>query len=454
MTNTHLRHFWEKITSSYWFLPSLMLVGAMGLSFATLAIDDQLEQKLVEKIGWLYSGSAEGARELLGTVAGSMITVAGVVFSITIVALSLASSQFGPRLLRNFMRDTGNQVVLGMFVATFIYCLMILRTVRGQDGAEFVPYLSVSVGIALAIASIGVLIYHIHHIAASIQAEHVIAVVGRDLDKEIERLMPVEKDENNQWSFDEAEAFDPPTEAPADIVSDASGYVQAIDHDQLFDDAVKHDLLIEVRLRAGDFTSRGRRIARVWPADRVSDDLRRSIRQTMIVDAQRTPTQDIEYAIHQLVEIGVRALSPGVNDPYTAIACVDWLGDAVGRIGQRRFPDRIRRDDGGARRLVLDLPDFRGIVDAAFNLMRQYSSDSVSVMIRLLETLAVLAEQSMPDAAKSHLLRHVRMIQRMGRDLPEPDDREDVQRRCDECFKLLDAVPAGASSGDAGPLGN
>jgi uncharacterized membrane protein len=173
--------YWEDLRSSYWFVPGAMAVGAILLSFATIALDGYFRAEVLRSLGFIWSGGPEGARGLLQAVAGSMITVAGVTFSITMVALSFASSQFGSRLLRNFMSDTGNQVVLGTFVATFIYCLLVLRTVRSGDDAEFIPYLSVTVGLVMALVSLMFLIYFIHHMALTMQAPYVIGELANDV---------------------------------------------------------------------------------------------------------------------------------------------------------------------------------------------------------------------------------------------------------------------------------
>ena len=179
----------ETLRSSFWVVPSLMALSAIGLSYGAIALDSgPIGKKMANSLSWLWSGGAEGARSLLSTVASSMITVAGTVFSITIAALTLASSQFGPKLLRNFTQDTGNQVVLGTFIATYVYCLLVLRTVRGQSAGAFVPYLSVTGGLLLALASLAVLIYFIHHVASAIQAEKLIAAVGAELKADILRL--------------------------------------------------------------------------------------------------------------------------------------------------------------------------------------------------------------------------------------------------------------------------
>ncbi|HYG76399.1 MAG TPA: DUF2254 domain-containing protein, partial [Planctomycetota bacterium] len=183
-----LLHFGYILISSYWFVPTLMALLAFCLALGCLHLDAQWRDEEVLESGWTWSGGATSAQQLLGTIAGSMITVAGVVFSVTIVALTLASSQFGPRLLTTFMRDLGNQIVLGTFIATFLYCLMVLRSIRVDP--PYVAHISVTVALVLAVLSIAVLIYFIHHVPTSIQAERIIASVGRDLDETIEQLYP------------------------------------------------------------------------------------------------------------------------------------------------------------------------------------------------------------------------------------------------------------------------
>lgn len=187
-----LRAHWDRLRSSFWFLPALMVSGAVLLAYATVALDETMVLRGVEAPSWVYSGGAQGASTVLGAIAGSMVTIAGVVFSLTLVALSIASSQLGPRLLQSFMRDASNQVVLGTFVATFLYCLLVLRTIRREAGAEFVPHLSVSVGVLLAVVSLAVLIYFIHHVSVSIQADEVIARVSADVFAGIDRLFPAQ----------------------------------------------------------------------------------------------------------------------------------------------------------------------------------------------------------------------------------------------------------------------
>jgi len=425
--------YWGLLRSSFWFLPSLMAGGAVGLSFATVALDEVVSDEWLRALGWAYRGGAEGAGLVLGTIAGSMITIAGVVFSMTLVALSLASSQLGPRLLRNFMRDTTNQVVLGTFVATFVYCLLVLRTIRRAEEIAFVPHLSVTIGVLTALVSLGVFIYFIHHVSVSIQANEVVARVGKELVEGIDRLFPTQIGQGQlRPSF---EALDPKIpEAFArearPIGADADGYLQLIDADALMTLATQEDVLIRLERRPGQYVVAGRPLVMVWPGDRVSGELAVRVNAMLALDNQRTSAQDVEFAIHQLVEIAVRALSPGINDPFTAVACVDRLGSALFRLAQRDMPSPYRFDDKDRLRVVAAPVAFPGIVDAAFHQIRQYSRSSAAVTIRLLETIAVVAVAAHRPQDRAALRRHADMIIRGAREgLPEREDREEAEVR-------------------------
>ena len=324
-----LENKWDDLRTSFWFLPTFLVAAAVALSLATIHLDRATPYyNWIATLGWTFTRGPEGSRAVLSTVAGSMMTIASVTFSITVVALQLASSQFGPRLLRNFMRDRGNQVAIGTFIATFTYCLLILRAVNGTEKEQFVPHISVTVGLLLALVSLGVFIYFIHHAAASIQAENVIAGVSRELHQALDRLYP------------ECMGRGAPAEArgrglPEAFGSEArpvscreSNYLQAIDVDGLLELARGRDLVLRIVQRPGKFFFQGGDLAEVWPGDRVDDELAEAIRSAFYFGPRRTLTQDVEFAFDQLVEVAVRALSPGVNDPFTAIDCVDRLGGA------------------------------------------------------------------------------------------------------------------------------
>ena len=436
-----LLKYWESLRSSFWFLPSCMAAAAIALAFALVAIDELIVADRLAMPGWIYTGGAEGASLVLGTIAGSMITIAGVVFSMTLVALSLASSQLGPRLLRNFMRDTTNQLVIGTFVSTFVYCLLVLRSIRRADEVLFVPHLSVTLGVVLALVSLAVLIYFIHHVAVSIQADQVIARVAGELMEGIEHLFPEQIGHAEEKH--EAGALDVGWPASFDrearpIVAAEDGYLNFIDPDALLKLAAQEKLLLHLQSRPGHYIVRGRALVLVWPADRISEELIGQVAAAFVLGDQRTAAQDIEFSVHQLVEIAVRALSPGINDPFTAITCVDRLGSALCRMAQRDLPSRYRFDEHKVLRMVTRAQTFADIVDASFNQIRQHARSDAAVTIRLLETIAMIAQVVHRPSDRAALRRHVAMIVRGARDgLPEAEDRKEVAERYQAAIRLL-----------------
>jgi uncharacterized membrane protein len=441
---TRLASLWEALRTSFWFVPAVLTAAAAALAFATLWVDHRLGERWVEEAEWVYTGSAEGARSLLTTLATSMITVAGVVFSITVVALTLASSQLGPRLLRNFMRDLGNQVTLGIFIATFVYCLLVVRTVRGGNGAphlDFVPHVSVSTAIVLALASLGVLIYFIHHAATSIQASHVIAAVGGDLEQAIDRLFPETMGAGAAADDDEHddEPARPPIATPEwPIAAGATGYVQLIDEDRLMALAVERDVVVHLLRRPGHFVAPHLPLAAIRPAERGDDTLAAAIRATVAIGPQRTLAQDVEFAIDQLVEVAVRALSPGVNDPFTAIQCVERLGAAFARLAARDIPSPRRRDDVGRLRVIAYPWTFGALLDAAFYQIRQHARTSVAVSMALLEAIASVAHAVRRPGDRAALLVHAEMIEsQASAAAPAPRDRAALRRRYEAALAAL-----------------
>lgn len=428
MTSVRVRNAWDLLSSSLWFVPTAMTVVAIAAAVAAIAADRSLTH-LLEDWFFLYSGGAEGARSVLSTIAGSMITVAGVAFSVTIVALSFASSELGPRLLRNFMRDRGNQIVLGTFIATFVYSLLVLRTVS-ESPREFVPHIGVTGALVLALASLAVLIYFIHHVALTLQADYVISIVARDLDRSIESLYPETMGDDpppERIAEMEAREKELRNDDAAQVAPDVSGYAHALDVDALMNLAVKHDLLIRIRSRPGRYVLDGVAVADIWPAAGADDRICAKVRDSFLIGRTRTSNQDVEFALLQLVEVAVRALSPGVNDPFTAIACIDRLSTGLLHLMRREFPQRFRVDSEGRLRVIADRPDFRGVVDASFHQIRQSGAGHPAVTIHLLEMLALLLEQATSDEHRRALEHHVALVRRAGvRETAEPLDRRDI----------------------------
>jgi len=431
----------DRIRSSFWFLPAVMAGGAMVLAFATVALDTPMTDWLTRNWGLTFTGGAEGASSLLGAIAGSMITIAGVVFSMTLVALSLASSQLGPRLLRNFMRDPQTQMVLGTFIATFLYCLLVLRTIRRAEEILFVPHLSVSLGVLLAVVSVGVLIFFIHHVSVSIQANEIVARVGGELIAGIERLFPESIGRGAPRIPTEppnADFLDRFEREACPIGSAGDGYLQFIDGDALIALAMQEDVVIRLVRRPGQYVVASHPLALVWPGNKVTDQLMERINCAFALGNQRTSAQDIEFAVNQLVEIAIRALSPGVNDPFTAMTCVDHLGSALCRLAQRDMPSPYRHDSQDQLRVITPVFTFPDVTDAAFNQIRQYGRTSAAVTIRLLETIAEVAGSVHRPEDRAALLRQAKMIARgAGTGLPENEDRQEVERRFQSANQLL-----------------
>ena len=278
---TRLLNVWEALSTSLWFVPTIMATAAIVMSFVSVGWDAKVNAKLARSLSWLWSGGPDGARSLLSTIAGSMMTVTGVVFSITMVTLTLASSQFGSRLLRNFMRDRGNQIVLGTFISTFVYCLLVLRTVRSTAEGSFVPYISVTLGVVMALASLGVLIFFIHHVAGSIQAESLTAEVGTEFRKAVDKLCT---NAANGAEVEEPRVDDVPLLV---MRAEESGYVLSVDRDALVEEAAAAGLRVWLVCQPGDFVLRGGALAQVW-AELAGADARR----TGSADGQRKTLED------------------------------------------------------------------------------------------------------------------------------------------------------------------
>lgn len=433
--------YWDLIRSSFWFLPVLMASAAVALAFSTVVSEGPTQEWLRERWGWSFGGGAEGASAVLATIAGSMITIAGVVFSMTLVALSLTSSQFGPRMLRSFMRDRTTQLVLGTFVSTFLYCLLVLRTVRGREEVAFVPHLSVSFGVVLAVVSVGVLIYFIHHVAVSIQANEIVARISSELLQGIDRLFPAEIGGGTRDADcpppdgDFLERF----EAGAGTVPSArDGYVRVIDGEALMALAVARDFVLRVERKPGHYVVAGHPLVLIEPRDRIDESLIESIQLAFAIGNQRTFGQDIEFAIRQLVEIALRALSPSLNDPFTAIVCLDHLSSALCRLADLEPPSPYRHDAEGRLRVIAPPTSFPGLVDAALNQIRQDGRSNVAVTIRLLETIAVVARSTKREEDRAALQRHAEMVARGAAEaLSEGDDRRQVEERYHEALRKL-----------------
>jgi uncharacterized membrane protein len=419
----------EQLRTNLWLVPSIEVLAAGLLAVATVWIDWAAFRGQLSLPSWVVSGTPDAARVILATLAAAIITVVGVVFSIMIVTLTLASTQFGPRMLRNFVRDRGTQFTLGTFVATFVYAITVLVVIGAGGQNDFVPHLSVTVAIGLVLLDLCILIYFIHHVATEIQLPTVIASIAQDLTRAIEAESADKGEVLSTKSEDELAVATP---GPGAIVpAPASGYLQFIRHGLLVSIATELDAVIRLHHRPGHFLVRGYPFATVWPPERAPAVSKR-LRRTNITGPNRTLTQDVAFAVDQLVEIAIRALSPAVNDTFTALTCVDWLGEGLCRVAAAWEPQEIYRDAHGGIRLITVPVSYERLVDRAFHKIRQASRGMPAVMIRQLDALTVIMSETTDDSERAVLVRQAEMIRASAEEtVPDEPDRADVMRRYD-----------------------
>jgi uncharacterized membrane protein len=435
----------DVLRTNLWLVPAVEVLIAALLFAGTYALDRAAYDGVFRVPGWAISGSADAARQILTAIAAAIITVVGVVFSIVIVALTLTSTQFGPRMLRNFIRDRGTQLTLGTFVATFVYSVLALGSIGQGAHGDFVPHISITVTLVLMVADLAVLIYFLHHIAVQIQLPQVIASIARDLAGAIE-----------------LQAGDPTVGADAryaalliadmdgpggDVAAPRSGYLQYIQHRTLVRIAAEKDAVIHVRYRPGHFLVQGHPYATVWPAS-AADQVARELARAHVTGPYRTLAQDVSFGVDQLVEICIRALSPAVNDTFTALTCIDWIGDSLCKITGRWQPTRVYRDASGTVRLIATQTTYQRLVQRAFEKVRQAGRGMPAVMIRQLDALAKIMERADAPDDYQVLLDQAAMIERLSTaSVDEESDRADVRRAYQ---RVLD-VHAGLAAAPAAP---
>jgi uncharacterized membrane protein len=427
----------EMLRTNLWLVPAVEVVAAAALFAATYALDRAAFAGDFVLPGWLLSGSPDAARQILTAIAAAIITVVGLVFSIVIVALTLTSTQFGPRMLRNFIRDRGTQVTLGTFVATFVYAVLALGSI-GQGGPAFVPHISITVTLALMVADLAVLIYFLHHIATQIQLPQVIAGIAADLAAAIElQAGPGAADSGAGAARLVAGLHGPGGE----VAAPRSGYLQYIQHRLLIRLASELGVVIHLRYRPGHFLVQGHPYATVWPAD-AAGQVARELSRAHITGPYRTLAQDVSFGIDQLVEIAIRALSPAVNDTFTALTCIDWIGDSLCKVTSRWQPTRIYRDAAGVVRLITTETTYERLVQRSFEKIRQAGRGMPAVMIRQLDALSKIMERATAPEDCRLLLGQAAMIERLSLStVDEESDRADVQRAYQAVLRVHAGLP-------------
>jgi uncharacterized membrane protein len=387
---TRVKRLWGFLRSTYWFVPGIIIAGCVGLSYIMLTLDLIYPTKYIVHLSWVYTRDAQGARMLLSVISQSMITVAGVVFSITVVALSLASNQFGPRVLQTFERDTGNQMALGTFLGTFLYGILVMRRVEGSDQHQFVPSLSVAVGIFLAMISVAVLVYFIHHVILNIQAQNVIAFVADDVNGSMLVLFPEKLGEGAaplKENLTDAEgAILKASSVP--VCSGAEGYVTSVNEGKLMGAARGQDAVIRLFAVPGDFVRQDSVVARIWSHRPIPEKMKDEIRRSLSIGVRRTYEEDIGFGLQQLALIAVRSLSPAINAVGTAMDAQERLFASLVRLGNRKIPSQYRRDEDGRLRVITDPWRFDLLLDGVFGPIRHAASSNPTVIAHILKGLS------------------------------------------------------------------
>jgi uncharacterized membrane protein len=427
-----LRKAFADLSETFWLIPALMVLFGIAGALGLVEVDRSglIPRWVLED--WLYDGGATGARTLLGAIASSTIGVAGTVFSITIAALSLAAGQMGPRLLRNFTRDRGNQLTLGVFLGTFSYALIVLRSVRTEGEGGFIPHLSLSVGIALAFVCVATLVYFVGHMAGRINVDTVIELVSDDVHSAIGRL-----------TTDRRPPAPPPPMVWRDAVPIADprrGYLQQLDEAGLASWAAENQTAILLLVRPGDYIFPGAPIALMLPPVEGAGE---AIRNATALGAQRVSSFDLRFAVRQLVEVAVRALSPGVNDPHTAISVLDRLGAALCEME----PVFLRSGVSLVQeRVVLVVPhiQYDQLLNTMFHMIRQNAAGNAAVLMRQLEVLTQVVSYERDRERMICLKRHADLvIEDAERDIATPGDLEDLRRRYRAFVATMNDGPLG-----------
>lgn len=420
----------DAVRTKLWPLPALAVVVAVGLGITLPLLDEALSDDLPPALAnFLIGGGADAARSILQATAGSLITVTSLTFSLTVVTLQLASSQFSPRLLRMFTADRTVHATLGLFLGTFAYALTVLRTVRTGDdgGGEFVPHISVTFAFVLAIASVLGLVFFLAHLAREIRVETMMKRVHRDTDSALRRVFP----ERNGLSPAPVE----PTDNPVLIRSRGSGFMVGIDGKRLLEIAEEHGVVILIEREPGASVTAGVPFARAWPLSAETPDAGRlsdSLANAITLDYERTVVEDVSFGFRQLTDVASKALSPGINDPTTAVLVLGHSAALLCVLTQRDVGPQCIRDKTGRIRVILHQLNFAEFLDLAIAQPRLYGMSDPTVMeriLRLLQEVGWCATQASQRSALQDQLRST--VQAMDSQEYAPGTREQLNSSVD-----------------------
>jgi len=434
--------FRDDVRASLWFRPGLLAAGSVVAAWVSLDLDRRVAGTPIGETLLAWAGDVDSSRQVLATIAGGMITIAGVSFSIVVVALVLASNQFSPRVLRNFTSDRVVQSVIGVFIATFLYAVLVMRGLRSATGdghPPYVPAISVFLAIAFAVVSLGVFVYFIHHISQSIQVSRIVSNVSERTVAAIDALFEHDRAPTGPARARSA-VLAPP--APCLVRAKNEGYVTRVDEGGLVRAAIELDTVIESIVGPGDFVALGAplAIARRRPEDPESFGDR--IRGAFVLGGRRTIASDPSLGFRELVDIAVKALSPGINDPHTACHCIDYLGSFLRRMADRDWPEPEYVDEEGTVRLRVPAADFEDYLDLAFAEIRRYGASDLAVSLRLIESLGGIASATRRTDRREAIWRQVRaVIEGADRGFDHPADRRRIDAEIARLDEMIEADP-------------
>lgn len=434
---------WRAVRTNFGFVPALCAFGAVALFFATQQLDQVVLTDL-DNVPIVFSGGATAARSVLSTIAGSLITVVTTAFSLTLVTLQLASTNYSPRVLRSFAADRGVQTVLGVYIATFLYALLVLRIVRdGEDGSAsgaFIPVISTTVAVVLAVVCVGLLIYFIAHVVYLIQSSSIVYRAHEDTVRAmsaLDDLLPEGRPEHEEPAPLRAR---PELRAllagePCVVRARRSGYVQRLDVEAVagaVDDGGGKPVALELPSGPGRFVAAGLPLARVWPARGLrGPEAEGRVRDAVALGKERSFEEDFAFGLRQLSDIALKGLSPGVNDPTTAMQAMDRIEAILVALGGKALPERVREFDGGRVVVEADLYGFEDVAGLAFDQIRRaaFTSGQVAVLERLLEAIGrVLEANRLPERWRALWSRALSVASNAPGGVSDPEDAASLVR--------------------------
>lgn len=422
-----LTEFLRQLRASYWFIPSSLAILSIIASQAAIGLDESFGASQLGSLDFLYANKPSGARVLLSTIAGSMIGVAGVAFSITIAAVAYASAQFGPRIIDNFMKDRGNQFTLGVFIATFLYCLLVMRIIRvaDDDSPGFVPHISVFIAVLFALASLGFLIFFLHHVPKSIHISKLVSSIGHEALEQADTIYP---ETLGQEADDEEEVDDSRFSGKGDWLSvraTAPGHIQMLEGDALLTLAKGQASIVDILVQPGDFVVEGQELARFQGEAETA----KKIGGAFLIGDERSPTQDLMYLSDQLIDIAGRALSPGINDARSAKLCISWLHALLAKLGEKSFTSSVRTGQSDEHPVVRTKPrDFHHFADSFYDQLRPYVQGDRNAAFHTLELSLVVMRRLTPKFRKSLYSASFRLLTACRTHLEHPSDQAELDR--------------------------